>query len=252
MKHLKTVNEKIGEVNMESNERLQKVMANAGVASRRASEKMILEGKVSVNGKVVRELGTKVSSNDVVVVAGKTLDTEKKVYFIFYKPRGVITAASDDKGRKVVTDYFKNIEQRIYPVGRLDYDTSGLLLMTNDGELANKMMHPSNKVDKTYVAKVAGVPENEDFKKLRLGVTIEGKKTAPAKAKLLSMDQKKNKSLVSLTIHEGRYHQVKKMFDAIGHPVEKLKRETYGFLTLDGLTSGNFRELTHDLSLIHI
>ncbi|MDV7756912.1 pseudouridine synthase [Liquorilactobacillus mali] len=239
-------NEKIGETNMESNERLQKVMANAGVASRRASEKMILDGKVSVNGKVIKELGTKVSSNDIVVVAGKTLDTEKKVYFLFYKPRGVITAVSDDKGRKVVTDYFKNIEQRIYPVGRLDYDTSGLLLMTNDGDLANKLMHPRNKVDKTYVAKVSGIPENEDFKKLRLGVMIEGKKTAPAKARLLSADQKKKKALVSLVIHEGRYHQVKKMFDAIGHPVEKLKRETYGFLTLDGLTSGDYRELTHD------
>ncbi|KRM90999.1 ribosomal large subunit pseudouridine synthase B [Liquorilactobacillus cacaonum DSM 21116] len=241
----------MGEKNMETTERLQKVMANAGVASRRASEKMILAGLVSVNGKIVKELGTKVSVSDVVVVSGKTLDIEKKVYFLFYKPRGVITAASDDKERKVVTDYFKNVEQRIYPVGRLDYDTSGLLLMTNDGDLANKLMHPRNKIAKTYVAKVSGIPANEDFKKLRLGITIEGKKTAPAKAKLLSSDQKKNKSLVSLTIHEGRYHQVKKMFDAIGHPVEKLKRETYGFLTLDGLTSGEYRELTND-EVLHL
>lgn len=225
-------------------ERLQKVMANAGVASRRASEKLIQAGRVSVNGKIVTELGVKVGSQDFVLVDGNPIDKEKKVYFLLYKPRGVISAAKDDKSRKVVTDYFTDFEQRVYPVGRLDYDTSGLLLMTNDGELANQLMHPRYKVNKTYVAKVEGTPTNEELQKLRQGVVIDGKKTARAKCKVLSSDFQKKTSIVSLTIHEGRNHQVKKMFKAIGHPVQKLKRETYGFLNLNGLTSGDFRPLT--------
>ena len=145
-------------------ERLQKVMAQAGVASRRASEKMILDGKVKVNGKVVTQLGTKVTGNDAVEVNGKLIEqAETKEYFLFYKPRGVISAAKDDKGRKVVTDYFSDIPVRLYPVGRLDYDTSGLLIMTNDGKLANMLMHPRYKIEKTYVAKVKGIPTNDDL-----------------------------------------------------------------------------------------
>lgn len=228
-------------------ERLQKVMARAGVASRRESERMIKAGRVQVNGQVVRELGTKVTGADVVLVDGQLIEREQKVYILFYKPRGVISAAKDDKGRKVVTDFFKDIyQQRLYPVGRLDYDTSGLLLMTNDGDLANKLMHPRYKVNKTYVAKVAGIPTNDELEKLRHGIIIDGRKTAPAKSKVLSTDMKKQTAIVSLTIHEGRNHQVKKMLQAIGHPVKKLKRETYGFLTLKGLTSGEYRELKHD------
>ena len=193
-------------------ERLQKVMANAGVASRRASEKLILAGKVMVNGQVVTELGTKVTGADVILVNGQAIDQEKKAYYLFYKPRGVISAVSDDKGRKVVTDYFEEIPERLYPVGRLDYDTSGLLLMTNDGQLANALMHPRFKVDKVYVAKVKGLVQSEDLKRLRQGLVVDGKKTAKAKAKLLKQDKAKGISLVQLTIHEGRYHQVKKMF----------------------------------------
>ena len=228
-------------------ERLQKVMARAGVASRRESERMIKAGRVQVNGQVVKELGTKVTGADVVLVDGQLIEREQKVYILFYKPRGVISAAKDDKGRKVVTDFFKDIyQQRLYPVGRLDYDTSGLLLMTNDGDLANKLMHPRYKVNKTYVAKVAGIPTNDELEKLRHGIIIDGRKTAPAKSKVLSTDMKKQTAIVSLTIHEGRNHQVKKMLQAIGHPVKKLKRETYGFLTLKGLTSGEYRELKHD------
>lgn len=228
-------------------ERLQKVMARAGVASRRESERMIKAGRVQVNGQVVKELGTKVTGADVVLVDGQLIEREQKVYILFYKPRGVISAAKDDKGRKVVTDFFKDIyQQRLYPVGRLDYDTSGLLLMTNDGDLANKLMHPRYKVNKTYVAKVAGIPTNDELEKLRHGIIIDGRKTAPAKSKILSTDMKKQTAIVSLTIHEGRNHQVKKMLQAIGHPVKKLKRETYGFLTLKGLTSGEYRELKHD------
>lgn len=228
-------------------ERLQKVMARAGVASRRESERMIKAGRVQVNGQVVKELGTKVTGADVVLVDGQLIEREQKVYILFYKPRGVISAAKDDKGRKVVTDFFKDIyQQRLYPVGRLDYDTSGLLLMTNDGDLANKLMHPRYKVNKTYVAKVAGIPTNDELEKLRHGIIIDRRKTAPAKSKVLSTDMKKQTAIVSLTIHEGRNHQVKKMLQAIGHPVKKLKRETYGFLTLKGLTSGEYRELKHD------
>ncbi|WP_283598312.1 pseudouridine synthase [Ligilactobacillus saerimneri] len=228
-------------------ERLQKVMARAGVASRRESERMIKAGRVQVNGQVVKKLGTKVTGADVVLVDGQLIEREQKVYILFYKPRGVISAAKDDKGRKVVTDFFKDIyQQRLYPVGRLDYDTSGLLLMTNDGDLANKLMHPRYKVNKTYVAKVAGIPTNDELEKLRHGIIIDGRKTAPAKSKVLSTDMKKQTAIVSLTIHEGRNHQVKKMLQAIGHPVKKLKRETYGFLTLKGLTSGEYRELKHD------
>ena len=221
-------------------ERLQKVMANAGVASRRASEKLIQEGRVMVNGVVVTELGTKVESDDSISVDGKLLKKdEKKVYYLLYKPRGVISAAKDNKGREVVTDYLKDVPERLYPVGRLDYDTSGLLILTNDGDFANQMMHPRYKVDKTYVAKVEGLITPDSIKKLRNGVVIDGKPTSRARAK-------KNTSIVSLTIHEGRYHQVKKMFDAVGHKVQKLSRTTYGTLTLDGLTSGEYRELSHN------
>ena len=228
-------------------ERIQKVMANAGVASRRASEKMILEGRVKVNGKVTKELGVKVDGNDIIEVDGHLIERENKVYYLLYKPRGVISAAKDDKGRKVVTDYFTQFNERVYPVGRLDYDTSGLLLLTNDGELANKLMHPRYKVNKTYVAKVKGIVQNDELKQLRQGVRLkDGRKSARAKAKILSFDKKNDTSIVSLTIHEGRNHQVKIMLQAVGHPVKKLKRETYGFLTLDGLTSGQYRELTRD------
>lgn len=228
-------------------ERIQKVMANAGVASRRASEKMILEGRVKVNGKVTKELGVKVDGNDIIEVDGHLIERENKVYYLLYKPRGVISAAKDDKGRKVVTDYFTQFNERVYPVGRLDYDTSGLLLLTNDGELANKLMHPRYKVNKTYIAKVKGIVQNDELKQLRQGVRLkDGRKSARAKAKILSFDKKNDTSIVSLTIHEGRNHQVKNMLQAVGHPVKKLKRETYGFLTLDGLTSGQYRELTRD------
>ncbi|WP_290033947.1 pseudouridine synthase [Ligilactobacillus cholophilus] len=228
--------------------RLQKYMAQAGVASRRASEKLIVAGKVKVNGKVVTELGTKVNGNDFVEVNGKLIEqVETKEYFLFYKPRGVISAVKDDKGRKVVTDYFTDIPQRLYPVGRLDYDTSGLLLMTNDGELANKLMHPKYKIEKTYVAKVKGIPSNDSLKQLRIGVKLDDHhRSSSAKVKILSSDKKTDTAIVSITIHEGRYHQVKIMFEKVGHPVKKLKRERYGFLTLDGLTAGQFRPLSHN------
>lgn len=225
-------------------ERLQKVIARAGIASRRKSEELIKEGKVKVNGKVVTELGVKVTSSDRVEVNEIQIEREEPVYFLLYKPRGVISSVSDDKGRKVVTDFFHEQKERIYPVGRLDYDTSGLLLLTNDGEFANLLMHPRNQIDKVYVAKTKGIPLRENLRKLEKGIRLEDGKTAPAKVKLLSVDKKKQTAIVEIIIHEGRNRQVRRMFEAIGHEVIKLKRERYGFLTLKGLSTGDARELT--------
>lgn len=224
-------------------ERLQKVMAHSGVASRRKSEEMILQGRVSVNGKKVTELGVKVGNRDTIEVDGIPVYQEEPVYFVLYKPRGVISAVSDDKNRKVVTDFFPGVKERIFPVGRLDYDTSGLLIMTNDGEFANILTHPKHEINKTYVAKIKGTPVNDDLKMLARGVKINGRKTALARFKILSTDKVKGTSIVELIIHEGRNHQVKNMFEAVGFPVLKLKREKVGHLDLLGLTSGKYREL---------
>lgn len=224
-------------------ERLQKAIAHAGVTSRRKAEELIINGRVKVNGKVVKELGTQVSKQDQVEVDGVPIYQEEYGYYLFYKPRGVISAVSDDKGRKVVTDFFSHIKERIYPVGRLDYDTSGLLLLTNDGEFSQKLTHPSHEIDKVYVAKIKGVPTKRELAPLARGMRIEGKKTAPAAFQILSADIRTGSSIVELTIHEGRNHQVKNMFQALGFPVQKLKRERYGDLTLQGLRPGEYRNL---------
>lgn len=227
-------------------ERLQKAMAEAGVASRRASEKLIQSGHVQVNGQLVTTLGTKVSGHDEVQVDGVPIHREQHVYYLLNKPRGIISSVHDDKGRKTVVDILHEggrVNERIYPVGRLDYDTTGILLLTNDGNLANHLMHPRFEVAKTYIAKVKGIVTNDELKQLRLGVSIDGRKAKSAKAQLKEVDRHKQTSLVQLTIHEGRYHQVKRMLEAVGHWVIKLHRETYGFLNLQGLQSGDFREL---------
>ncbi len=224
-------------------ERLQKVMAHAGVASRRKSEELIKEGRVKVNGKVTTELGTQVSQQDIVAVDDIIVEREHPVYFLLNKPRGTVSTVTDDKNRKTVVDLFPEVEQRIYPIGRLDYDTTGALILTNDGEFAQLLMHPKYEIEKTYVAKVKGMVTRSNLAKLERGIRIEGKKTAPAKARVLSWDQQKNTSMVEVIIHEGQNHQVKKMLQAIGHPVEKLKREKFGHLTLDGLQPSEWREL---------
>jgi 23S rRNA pseudouridine2605 synthase len=225
-------------------ERLQKVIAQAGIASRRKSEELIKEGKVKVNGKIVTQLGVKVSTSDKVEVNEIQIEREVPVYFLLYKPRGVISSVSDEKGRKVVTDFFPHLMERIYPVGRLDYDTSGLLLMTNDGEFANLLMHPRSGIEKVYVAKVKGIPLKENLKRLEKGIKLEDGKTSPAKVKVLSVDKQKQTAIIEIIIHEGRNRQVRRMFEAIGHQVLKLKRERYGILTLNGLRAGDARELT--------
>lgn len=224
-------------------ERLQKIIANSGYCSRRKAEKLIIEGKVSVNGKIVKDLGTKASSNDTILVEGKAIRTNNLEYVLLYKPRGVISTTNDEKGRKTVVDLVET-KNRLYPVGRLDYDTSGLLLLTNDGELTNKLIHPSGKIDKVYVVKINDIVLPSKIKSLEKCIIIDGKKTAPAKTKILKIDKKNNYSLVKITIHEGRNHQVKKMFEAIGYKVSKLKREEFAFLNLKGLTAGEYRHLT--------
>lgn len=225
-------------------ERLQKVIAHAGIASRRKAEELILQGKVTVNGEVVKQLGTKVGPNDVVEVNGIKVEKEEPVYFLFYKPKGVVTTVKDDKKRKTVLDFFPEVTERIYPVGRLDYDTSGILLMTNDGEFANLLTHPKYEIEKTYIAKVKGIPTREHLKQLQKGIRLDDGLTAPAKAKFLSADKRKNTAIIELTIHEGRNRQVRRMFEKIGYPVMKLKRERYAFLDLTGLNAGEWRPLT--------
>lgn len=224
-------------------ERLQKVIANRGYCSRRKAEELIQKGKVLVNGEVIYTLGIKVSDKDEIMIDGNVLAKEQKEYYLLYKPRGIITSTKDEKNRKTVVDLIPT-NNRIYPVGRLDYDTSGILLLTNDGNLANALMHPSNKIDKVYVAKVKGFVNSFDLRKLSNGVMIDGKKTSKGKAKLKKFDKKSETSIVELTIHEGRNHQVKKMFEVLGYSVLKLKREQIGFLNLSGLKSGEYRRLT--------
>lgn len=225
-------------------ERLQKIIAMKGYCSRRKAEELIQKGKVKVNGEVVTTMGYKASVNDFIEVEGNPLDeVEDKVYYLLNKPRGVVTTASDEKGRKTVVDLI-NTNKRIYPVGRLDYDTTGLIILTNDGELTNYLIHPKNNIEKVYVAKIEGIFTKENLKRLCNGVIIDGYKTSKAKAKILKIDKKKNTSVVELIIHEGKNHQVKKMFETIGYAVIKLKRESIAFLTLDGIKSGEYRQLS--------
>lgn len=222
-------------------ERLQKVIANSGYCSRRKAEELIKNGKVLVNGKKIEELGFKVDGNDIITVENKILKKENKEYILLYKPRGVVTTTSDEKGRKTVLDLIET-NKRLYPVGRLDYDTSGLLLLTNDGELTNILIHPKNEIDKVYIAKINGIMNGFEIKTLEKGVLIDGKKTAPCKVKVRKKE--KDSSIIELTIHEGKNHQVKKMFETIGFKVLKLKREKLAFLNLSGLKPGEYRYLS--------
>lgn len=225
-------------------ERLQKLIADSGYTSRRKAEDLIKQGKVFVNGEMVTELGTKASYGDEIIVEGNLIEYEEKEYYLFYKPRGVVCTTKDDKGRKTVLDYFDDVQKRIYPIGRLDYDTTGLLLLTNDGNFANLMMHPSNKIDKFYVAKVKGIVTPEEIKKLKKGVILDGKKIYPSRVKLKKIDKKNLTSIVEITIHDGINHEVKRLLEFINHEVIKLKRESFGFLTLGNLKSGEKRSLS--------
>jgi len=226
-------------------ERLQKVIANLGYCSRRKAEQLILEGKVKVDGKIIDQLGTKIKGNETIEVENTILDNNKNYeYYLLNKPREVVTTTKDEFGRKTVVDLIKTTT-RIYPVGRLDYDTTGLLLLTNDGTLANMLMHPKSNIDKTYIAKIEGLISGYSIKKLRQGIIIDGKKTSKARVKLKSADKKTNKSIVEITIHEGKNHQVKKMFESVGHNVIKLKREKYAIFDIKELKTGEYRKLTN-------
>ena len=226
-------------------ERLQKVIANLGYTSRRHAEELISAGKVKVNGITITELGTKVKNTDTISVEDTILDNNKNYeYYLLNKPREVISSVHDEHNRKTVVDLIDTSE-RIYPIGRLDYDTTGAIILTNDGSLANKLMHPSSNVEKKYVAKVKGLVSGYEIKQLRSGVIIDGKKTAKAKVNLKKYDKKTDRSIVELTIHEGRNHQVKKMFESLNHEVVKLKREKYANLDLSNLKPGEYRKLTN-------
>lgn len=225
-------------------ERLQKLIAESGYCSRRKAEDLIKQGKVTLNGKKVTELGVKATFGDEILVSGNLIEYQEKEYYLFYKPRGVVCTTKDDKNRKTVMDYFDDIDKRIYPIGRLDYDTTGLLLLTNDGDFANLMMHPKNKIDKFYVAKLEGIVTVEEIKKLKKGIKIDNKMVYPSRVKLKKLNKKNMTSIVEITIHDGINHEVKRIFESIGHNVIKLKREAFAFLTLGNLKSGERRILT--------
>lgn len=225
-------------------ERLQKVISNNGITSRRKAETLIKEGRVTVDGVVVTELGTKVRDDAVIEVDSVRIEKEPKVYYLLNKPRGVVTTAKDEFGRKTVVDLIPT-EKRIYPVGRLDYDTTGLLILTNDGDFTNALSHPKNKIDKTYIAKINGILSPSDLMRLKKGVYIDDYKTMPARVKIKRIDKKNNVSFVEITIREGKNHQIKKMIESVGFEVLKLKREKIEFLTLNGLASGECRVLNN-------
>lgn len=224
-------------------ERIQKILAKMGIASRRKAEEMIEEGRVIVNGKVAR-LGEKADPEvDHIKVDGKLLTKpEPKVYFIFNKPKGVVTSLYDPEGRPTIKDFLKGIRQRVYPVGRLDYDSEGLLILTNDGELAHSILHPSKEIQKTYMVKVKGKIDEDSIEKLRKGVKIEGGITAPAK--VIKISETEENSWIEITIHEGRKRQIRRMLLKVGHPVLKLKRIKIANLKLGSLKSGEIRRIT--------
>lgn len=223
--------------------RINKYIASCGVTSRRKADELIAGGKVSVNGKIVDELGYKINpKTDKVIVDGVSIKLPKKhVYYALNKPKGVISAVSDDKGRKTVVDLI-DTKERIFPIGRLDYDTEGLLLLTNDGELANKLMHPSSEIGKTYIAKVRGDIVESELATLRKGVMLNGKKTAPAKVRKLKFE--KGISRIEITIHEGRNRQIRRMFEALNKDVTFLKRVAIGEIRLGGMSRYEVRHLT--------
>ena len=208
-------------------ERLQNVIAQAGIFSRRKAEELVKDGKVKVNNEVAT-LGMQVESSDTITVCGKLIRKEEKVYFLLNKPRGVICTASDDKNRKTVVDLIKT-DKRIYPVGRLDYDTTGALILTNDGELANVLMHPKNGITKVYYVKMEGKLLGNEIHTLERGIVVDNKTLKPDKIKFRKYDASTNVTYASVILHEGHNHEIKKLFEYINHPVIKLKRESIAF-----------------------
>lgn len=241
--------------------RLQKILSQAGIASRRAAEKLIAEGRVSVNGRTVREMGVKADplADDIRVDGRRLRAPERHRYILLNKPAGVVTTRSDPQRRQTVIDLLDGVREYVYPVGRLDYDSEGLLLLTNDGELAARLTHPRHEVERTYEASVAGTPDHEAIDKLRRGIPLDGKRTMPADVKLLSRpapaphrrvpyekhSDKRANGVLLITIREGRNRQVRRMCEAVGHPVRKLRRVRIGPITDRRLRVGAWRDLTY-------
>jgi 23S rRNA pseudouridine2605 synthase len=224
-------------------ERIQKIIAHAGICSRRKAEQYIAEGRVAVDGQPVNQPGIKVDPAQVVItVDGKRIRQEKKIYILLHKPRGYVTTMSDPQGRPIVTDLLPGIRERLFPVGRLDLDSEGALILTNDGVLANKVLHPRFEVNKTYEATVKTPPKKSDLRRLEQGIVLDGQKTWPAQLRMLNSP--KGVTVIEVVIHEGKKRQVRKMFQAIGHPVIRLKRTAYGRLELGSLSEGTCRFLS--------
>lgn len=224
-------------------ERLQKILARAGIASRRAAEELILAGRVEVDGNVVTQLGVKADANLARIrVDGKEITVERKIYLLLNKPAGYITTLSDPQGRKQVTDLVQDIPERLFPVGRLDLDTEGALILTNDGAFAHSILHPSREIKRTYEALVSGSPSREALQQLKSGIELDGRRTFPAQLRVLR--QQAHQSLIEIIIHEGRKRQVRRMFQALGHRVLHLRRTAYGNLRLHGLPLGHYKALS--------
>ncbi len=233
-------------------ERLQKLIAKSGVTSRRKAEELIKEGRVSVNGEIVRELGTKASKDDKITVDSRPIEVEEKEYYVFYKPEGTISTVDDEKNRKTVLDFI-DTNARIFPVGRLDYDTSGVLILTNDGDFTQKMIHPKNGIEKEYEVTVQGFLRKHISKKVERGIKLDGKKTARSKINNVQYNKVKETTKFNFTITEGKYRHIRRVFEEVGHPVLKLRRIRFGIVTLEGLSKGNARLLKpHELKQLHV
>ena len=228
--------------------RINKYIASCGIASRRKAEEIILDKRVTVNGKIVEELSFNVDeNNDIVEIDGERIGlNEEPVYIVLNKPEGYITTVKDQFDRPSVLDLVSDIKERVYPIGRLDYETSGLLILTNDGDLTYKLTHPKHEVDKTYMAIVKGIPTEEELNNFKEGLYIEDYKTAPAKIKVVKQEEEKNYSICQIKIHEGRNRQVRKMCRAINHPVLRLRRVAMGDITLKDTEVGKYRHLTKE------
>lgn len=224
-------------------ERLQKVIAAAGIASRRKAEELIAAGRVKVNGKTVREMGVSVSPQDEILVDGHEIHREEKVYYLLNKPKQYICAVRDDKGRRTVMECFEGIRERIFPVGRLDYETTGLLLMTNDGDFANAMMHPKYHLPKTYEVAVDGILTDQMLRMLAKGIQLSDGKTLPADVELVSRFEGKKKTVIRITIYEGRNREIRRMMEYFHCEVTRLNRIRYGFLETGSLRQGQYRRL---------
>ena len=232
-------------------ERLQKVIAQSGYTSRRKAEELIQQGKVTVNGEVVTVLGTKVTKKDTICVNGKLINKEDKVYYLFYKPEKCVCTMSDEHDRTCVADYFADSNERVYPVGRLDYDTTGALFMTNDGEFANLIMHTSSHLEKVYEVSVKGLLTKAEKNQLERGIYLEGVKTLPCEIAITGNDEEHGTTMLMIRLVEGKNRQIKKMFEEVGHPVKRLRRIMIGPIDLKGLTPGTYRRLKpHEVNVL--